>query len=207
MVVPTRDKAVMPAPVKLSVAPIKLVPVTVMVMVVPGFAAMGFIELTVGGADEYTAKISCCELVDVSELKTKTPRAAIVVNRFAGIRLRNVFASTNVVGNDSPLTRTTEELLKPVPRKVMVTSAEFGVALFGEIESKVGATACDHNGQRNKTTAINIFSAIFISRANEFSREDASIHRDILYGKVAGNAKLEVHVEGRLAVMCLETRG
>ena len=156
---------VMPVPLKTSLAPTKFVPVSIAVVVVPRRAATGFIEVTVGGDDEYTAKTSGWEDAAVSELNTVIDNATTVVRRLSGITLRKVVESTTVVGRDSPLTRTTEELLKPAPRNVIGTAAEPGSALSGEIESNLGAMGCENNEQTNKIRTIGTLNTDLIIRS------------------------------------------
>jgi len=95
---------------------------------------VGEIDVTVGGAAEYTENMAAAEVCNVSELKTVTENAAGVVIRLFGMTLCNVVAFTNVVGSDSPLTRTTEELLKLLPLTVIETEADPTGATLGDID-------------------------------------------------------------------------
>ena len=128
----------MPVPLNPSWAPIKFDPVTITVNVAPRKPPTGFTDVTDGGTDEYTENITVPEMPEGAWLATLMESAPDVVSRFSGMVVRRVVELTTVVGSDSPLTLTTDVLVKPLPVAVIATAGEPTRALFGTISCSTG---------------------------------------------------------------------
>jgi hypothetical protein len=131
-----------PGPLKDKVAPVRFVPLTVMLIIEPGPAPPGMNEFIFGGALGKTLKVTDWEAVPVSELKTRMLMEPGLANAESGNRHRRVVALTKVVGTLCEFTRTREPLLKPLPDSVMVKEVVPAGTLPGETVFKTGASDC-----------------------------------------------------------------